>query len=278
MREGGAPSRSQGWRARLIKLLEPVLLACVPVALAACAYFQFDQTALLTFAVAVAALALFFAGWEASRPALRQVMPAAVLGALAAAGRILFAPVPDFKPVSAICIVAGAVFGRRCGFMVGALAALVSNFFFGQGAWTPWQMYAWGMVGYLAGALFGRERDKGTGHLSYCERSCVPPFAFTGSANGATSPCSPACSPSARKAPALVCVYGFVSAFFYGALMNTWTLVGFVHPITWEAAMLTFGAALPFDAIHAVATVLFLLVIYVPWRKKLERVKLKYGM
>ena len=85
-------------------------------------------------------LALFFAGYEASRPGLRQIMPTLVLAALAAAGRILFGPIPDFKPVSAIAIIAGATLGRRNGFMVGALAALTSNFFFGQGMWTPWQM------------------------------------------------------------------------------------------------------------------------------------------
>ena len=75
-------------------------------------------------------------------------MPTVVLAALAAAGRILFAPIPDFKPVSAIAIIAGVAFGRKSGFMVGSLAALASNFFFGQGVWTPWQMYAWGLVGY----------------------------------------------------------------------------------------------------------------------------------
>ncbi|MFR7797549.1 MAG: ECF transporter S component [Collinsella sp.] len=84
---------------------------------------------------------------------MRQIMPTLVLAALAAAGRILFGPIPDFKPVSAIAIIAGATLGRRNGFMVGALAALTSNFFFGQGMWTPWQMYAWGLVGYVGGAL-----------------------------------------------------------------------------------------------------------------------------
>ena len=232
-------------RARCVLIVaEPVVLACVPIALAACALFQFDQTALLTLLVAVGACAVFFAGWEASRPALRQVMPTVVLGALAAAGRILFAPIPDFKPVSAICILAGVVFGRRCGFMVGALAALASNFFFGQGAWTPWQMYSWGLVGYLAGV-----------------------FADHGAFDG-----------KGRKGTAAVCVYGFFSAYLYGALLNTWTLVGFVHPITWESAVLTYGAGVPFDSIHAVATVAFLLVIYVPWRRKLERVKRKYAL
>ena len=60
---------------------------------------------------------------------LRQIMPTLVLAALAAAGRILFGPIPDFKPVSAIAIIAGATLGRRNGFIVGALAALTSNFF-----------------------------------------------------------------------------------------------------------------------------------------------------
>ncbi|MFR1640313.1 MAG: ATP-binding cassette domain-containing protein, partial [Eggerthellaceae bacterium] len=135
------PSRAA---ARLLALLEVPALAAVPLVLGVCAYFQVEQGALLTVVVAFAAVGVFFASFEASRPALRQIMPTVVLAALAAAGRMLFAPVPDFKPVSAICILAGAVFGRRSGFLVGALAALVSNFFFGQGPWTPWQMYAWG--------------------------------------------------------------------------------------------------------------------------------------
>lgn len=239
---------------RALSVAEPVVLALVPVALGTCAFFQFDQTALLTLAVAVLALVVFFASWEKSRPPLRQVMPTVVLGALAAAGRILFAPIPDVKPVSAICILAGVVFGRRSGFMVGALAALVSNFFFGQGAWTPWQMYSWGMIGYLAGVL----ADHGV-------------FGEGAHMCGGTVE-------DRRARRGTVYVYGFLSAFFYGALLNTWTLVGFVHPITWESALLTYGAGLPFDAVHAVATVVFLRIIYAPWRAKLERIKRKYEL
>lgn len=127
------------------------MLAFVPAVLLACAIWQPDQAAWLTVFVAVAAIAIFLTGYEKSQPGLRQIMPAVVLGAFAAAGRILFALIPDFKPVAAIAIMAGAIFGQHCGFMVGALAALTSNAFFGQGAWTPWQMYAWGLVGYLGG-------------------------------------------------------------------------------------------------------------------------------
>lgn len=234
--------------ARVLRALEVPLLVAVPLALGLCAFFQFDQTALLTLAVAVAALALFFASFEASAPALRQIMPTVVLGSIAAAGRILFAPFPDFKPVSAICIVAGVVFGRRCGFMVGALAALVSNFF-GQGAWTPWQMYSWGLIGYVAGVLADRGAFERVGE------------------GGEREP---------RKL--VLYVFGFASCLLYGFLMNTWTLVGFVHPITPASALLTYGAGLPFDLVHASATVIFLLAIYAPWRKKLERIKTKYAL
>lgn len=133
--------------------LEALLICATPAILVACTLTNADQTALLSLVVVLASLGVFFATYESSTPRLRDIMPTVVLAALAAAGRILFAPIPDFKPVSAIAIIAGVVFGRKSGFMVGALAALASNFFFGQGPWTPWQMYAWGLVGYGAGLL-----------------------------------------------------------------------------------------------------------------------------
>ena len=138
---------------RAWRYIEPVILLLVPCVMTTLLACGVAQAALLMLAMVVLVLVLFFAGFEAGRPALRQVMPTLVLAALAAAGRILFGPIPDFKPVSAIAIIAGATLGRRYGFMVGALAALTSNFFFGQGLWTPWQMYAWGIVGYLGGVL-----------------------------------------------------------------------------------------------------------------------------
>ena len=140
-------------RARALRALEPVALLAVPTVAGLCAYLQLSATGGLVLLVTLFCLALFFASYEVSRPALRQILPTATLGAVAAAGRIVFAPLPDVKPVSAIAIVAGATLGRRSGFLVGAIAALVSNLFFGQGAWTPMQMYAWGLVGYLAGVL-----------------------------------------------------------------------------------------------------------------------------
>jgi hypothetical protein len=78
----------------------------------------------------------------------------AVLCGIAVAGRAAFFMLPQFKPVVAIVIIAGASLGAESGFIVGALSGFVSNFIFGQGPWTPWQMFAFGMIGFIAGLLF----------------------------------------------------------------------------------------------------------------------------
>ena len=238
-------------RARALRALEPVALLAVPAVAGLCAYLQLSATGGLVLLVTLLCLALFFASYEASRPALRQILPTATLGAVAAAGRILFAPVPDVKPVSAIAIVAGATpvsaiaivagatLGRQSGFMVGAIAALVSNFFFGQGAWTPMQMYAWGLVGYLAGVL----ADAG-----------------------------------ALRRGWVLYAYGAASGLLYGLLLNGWYVLGYVRPLAWQTVLAAFALALPLDVTHSAATVGFLAAIWLPWRRAIRRVVAKYGL
>ena len=224
---------------RTWQLLELPALLLVPTVMLACAFLEVRATALMTMMVTVACLGLFLVGYDASRPTLRQIMPTVVLASVAAAGRVLFAAVPDVKPVSAIAIVAGATLGRRQGFMTGALAALVSNVYFGQGAWTPLQMYAWGMVGYLAGVL----SDAG-----------------------------------AFRRPWAVYAWGFASALLYGAVLNGWHVLGFVRPLTWQTALAAFVAGVPLDIVHGAATVAFLVLIWAGWRRAIERVVGKYDL
>ena len=124
------------------------------LALASAAWAGTDQTH-AAIAVLLAALATLAAGaaWlESGPPSVKDLTLVATLGGLAAAGRVLFAPVPNVQPVTVVVAAAGAALGARRGFAVGALAALASNFFLGQGAHTPWQMLAWGGCG-VAGAL-----------------------------------------------------------------------------------------------------------------------------
>jgi energy-coupling factor transport system substrate-specific component len=105
--------------------------------------------------VLAVALAGGFAWYERRHPSARVLALVGALAALAVVGRIAFAAVPNVKPTTDIVLFAGLSLGGAPGFAVGALAALVSNFFFGQGPWTPWQMAAWGSVG-IFGAVVGR--------------------------------------------------------------------------------------------------------------------------
>lgn len=224
---------------RTLSVLELPALLAVPILMVTLALSGVDATAGLTLLVSLLAVGLVFASFEASRPPLRQLMPTAVLAATAAAGRVLFAPIPDVKPVSAIAVIAGATLGRRSGFMVGAVAALVSNFFFGQGSWTPWQMYAWGLVGYLGGVI----ADRGL-----LERGGV------------------------------LYAWGFLSALMYGAILNGYYVLGFVRPLAWPSVLAAYAAGFPLDCVHGVVTAAFLAVIWLPWGRSIRRVVRKYDL
>ena len=105
-------------------------------------------------AVLLAAIAVVVAGFawlESSPTTAKDLTLVATLGGLAAAGRVLFAPIPSVQPVTVVVAAAGVALGPRRGFAVGAIAALASNFFLGQGPHTPWQMLAWGGCGLAAG-------------------------------------------------------------------------------------------------------------------------------
>lgn len=231
--------------ARVLSALEVPLLLAVPAVMAASLALAPASAAGLMFLVVVLVLALFFAGYESTRPALRQIMPTLVLAALAAAGRILFGPIPDFKPVSAIAIIAGASLGRRNGFMVGALAALTSNVFMGQGMWTPWQMYAWGIVGYLGGVL--------ADHGALTRRDGSP-------------------------RPAGILGVGAASGLIYGAVINAYDIIGFVQPLTFAGAIARLAAAVPFDIMHSLATCVFLMALYAPWTRRIGRIVRKFNL
>lgn len=106
-----------------------------------------------SFVVLGCVLAAMFAWYERSRPPARVLALVAVLAALATVGRIAFAPIPNVKPVTDIALFAGYALGPVPGFMVGAVSALASNVFFGQGPFTPWQMVAWGITGVMGAGL-----------------------------------------------------------------------------------------------------------------------------
>lgn len=114
----------------------------------------------ISMCIIILSMLPFFLVFENRRPQAREVVVIAVMAALAVAGRAAFFMLPQFKPTAAIVIIAGVGLGAEAGFLTGALAGFVSNFFFGQGPWTPWQMFAFGIVGFLGGLIFRRKRGK----------------------------------------------------------------------------------------------------------------------
>jgi energy-coupling factor transport system substrate-specific component len=176
---------------------------------------------LASFSVLAVALAGGFAWYERSHPSARVLALVATMAALAALGRIAFAPLPNVKPTTDIVLISGAALGGAPGFAVGALAALTSNLFFGQGPWTPWQMAAWGGVG-IAGALLHRVTRGRIGRLTLAA----------------------ACG---------------IAGLAYGAVLNfsTWATYTGDHSLGAYTAIA--GTALPFDIAHAAGNVAFAL-------------------
>ena len=183
----------------------------------------------------------FFFLLEGRKPQAREVVLLATLCAIGIAGRGVFAALPQVKPVASLVILSGVCFGGQVGFLVGATTTFLSNFLFGQGPWTPWQMFAMGLIGWLAGILFREGRI-----------------------------------PRKRK---LICLFGGISVFLiYGGLLNPASVLMFQSQPTWEMIVLAYLRGIPFDGIHAVSTILFLFFFTRPMLQKLGRIRHKYGI
>lgn len=133
---------------------------------------------LASFVILGVGLVAGFAWYERSAPDAKLVALVAALAAFASLGRIAFAALPNIKPTTDIVLIAGFALGAAPGYVVGALAALTSNFFFGQGPWTPWQMAGWGLVGII-GALLARTTGRRLGRLPLAAICFVVGFGFT---------------------------------------------------------------------------------------------------
>src|SRR5882672_10685864 len=169
---------------------------------------------LASFVVLMGVLLAGFAWYERSRPPSQVVALVAALAALAIVGRIAFASFPNVKPTTDIVIFAGYALGGAPGFAVGALTALVSNFWFGQGPWTPWQMVGWGLCGILGAGL-----------------AVVRPRA-------------------GRFTLAVVCGLAGVA---YGALLNFSLMATYGGDLSLQRFLALESRAVPFDAAHAIS-------------------------
>lgn len=221
-----------------------VLVICLmlPVILAASRYFGNRKYYLCSVLLIVLAMIPFLLSFEHRKPQAREIVTLAVMCAIAVASRAAFIMIPHFKPLVGIVMITGMAFGPEAGFLTGALSGFISNFLFGQGPWTPWQMFAFGIGGFLAGIL-----------------------AKAGIINGE------------KKVPAAI--FGGITVLcIVGPLLDVCSLFTMSSAITKESAAAIFLSGLPVNAIHALATFLTLFFLSRPITEKLDRIKIKYGM
>ena len=133
---------------KVLRIVIPFILIPLVVLLGT-VVFDEKQYLFISFAVALLAVALFIAGFERKITGTRRMVIVAVMIALSIVGRFI----PFFKPITAITVMTAIYLGGESGFLVGSFSALLSNFYFGQGPWTPFQMLAWGLIGLFAGML-----------------------------------------------------------------------------------------------------------------------------
>lgn len=197
----------------------------------------------ISIVIIIAAILWFMWSFERRKPQEREVVMLAVMTAMAVVGRAIFIVTPQFKPCAAIIIITGIMLGKQSGFLCGALTAFVSNFIFGQGPWTPWQMIAFGLVGLVSAIIFNGKREH------YADNRI------------------------------LLGIYGFLITFLlYGFIMDTSTVLMYTDKLRLSTFMATYLSGLYFNIIHGLSTLIFLLILSKSIFSKIRRLKVKYGM
>lgn len=182
----------------------------------------------------------FFMMFEKRKPQARELVVLAVMIALAVIGRVAI-PIPHFKAAFAIIILTGIAFGPEAGFIVGAITAFASNFFYGQGAYMPWQMMAYGAGGMLAGFVFIKNR--------------IP------------------------KNPWIMAIFGFFAvALWIGPLLDTSHVFIMMPKISLETLTAALASGFPVNISQGLCTAIMMFLFGKPLLEKLDRVKQKYGM
>ncbi len=200
--------------------------------------FDSKRYAFISIAVAILALLQFMLSFEKKETSTVKLVIIAVMTALSVAGRVIFAVIPGFKPVTAIVIITAIYLGKEAGFITGALSAVLSNLYFGQGPWTPFQMLSWGLIGWVAGVI----------------------------------------SKKLESSKPLISIYGFLSGIAFSVLMDIWYTLWQYDAFNINRFLASATATLPHTIIYAVSNVIFLLLLTNPVGKKLKRLTTKYGV
>lgn len=218
-----------------------IILIIIPLAIALGVILLKDRKYnIISLIIAFLACLPFFYSYERGKSSTREMVILAVMVAISVVGRFIFAAIPGFKPVTAIVVITGIYFGSEAGFLAGSLSAIVSNLYFGQGPWTPFQMFAWGMIGFIAGLPFMRK--------------------------------------ILVKNRIALSAYGIFAGVLFSLMMDVWAVLALDGTFIVSRYIFVVISSLNFMLIYAVSNVIFLLLAIKPFGEKLDRIKLKYGI
>lgn len=223
------------------KLFFSILLVLSLVLLVLWQIFWAAQTSWYIVAVVLLLLSAlpFLLQFEHRIPSAREMAVISALTALAVVSRAVFYLIPQVKPIAAVVIVSAVCLGPYQGYIIGAMSALLSNFIFGQGIWTPFQMAALGLVGFVAGLVL-----------------------------------TPGNTTRLKLA-----ITGFVlTAVLYGAVVDLSTVLMTVTDFNFKSVLAVYAAGAPFDLVFGAATAVFLFLFGMPLQKKITRIQVKYGL
>lgn len=224
-----------------VKILSAVLIAAAGIFTVLWQIFFAEAASyyVVCAVILVFSLVPFLAEFEKSKPTAREMALMAVLIALAVASRAVFYLIPQFKPIGAVVIVSAVCLGANRGYIIGAFSAFISNFIFGQGIWTPFQMVALGLVGLASGIIF---------HKIKVNRLNLS-------------------------------VIGFVlTTVLYGLIVDLSSALIITADYTVASVAAVYLAGLPFSLIFGGATALFLFLFGEPFIHKINRIIVKYGI
>lgn len=183
----------------------------------------------------------FFILYEKREPESRELITISVIVAIGIVGRAGLFMVRPFSPIDAVTIIGGVSFGPLIGFIIGALIMFTSNIIFGQGPWTPWQMVALGIVGFVSG-LFRDREELINNRLKFS-------------------------------------IFGFIlTMVIYGGIMNPAAAIMWYETLTIPILKAYYISGIPYDFVHASGTAFFLWFGSKPMLEKISRVKVKYGL
>ena len=201
-------------------------------------FFTNTNYYLVAVVILILSMLPFFVSFEKSRPSARELTLIAGLIAVAVISRAVFYLIPQVKPIGAVVIVCGACLGAKRGYFIGAMSAFLSNFIFGQGIWTPFQMVAMGIVGLAAGLMFNKK---------------------------------------AKRIPMAIAGFVLCFAV-YGLIVDLSSVLMMTNDYSMMSVLSIYAAGVPFGLTFGASTAVFLLLFGEAFAKKINRIVIKYGI